>query len=316
MTDPTQPEPFAPPYVLNPSSVVVQNGEEVWPTSAPRPRPPRPPRQRRWLVPVVILGVLALVGGLVAVGAVELQAIAQRAATGSHQQSSGPNYIVPSPAPLGPTPNAFSTTCTSGCLTVASSGLMIPNGSLQGSMPISLLSVSADFQHPTTAGIEFFADVADWQGQTPQVPDCFFAVSRSPVATSLASPDGLSADPVTLLGTSVDRSQGSAMTQTARFFTSPASATDYEQQLRAQVGLCHATDPGVASAAGFELPPSVSAVTFVEKAGNTTTYVYDFQRANAVVRFRVVTNDSIDENAVRHFLGTWVTTDLAQLDLN
>ena len=313
MTDPNQPEPFAPPYVLNESSVTIQNGEEVWPMSAP---PPRPPQKRRWLVPVVIVGVLALVGGLVGAGAVELQTIAQRASTGSRPPSSGPNYLAPSKAPIGPTPTAFSPTCASGCLTLASSGLMIPNGSLQGSMPISLLSVSADFQHPTTAAIEFTSDVAIWQGQTPAVPDCFFTVSRSPVATSLGSSDGLSADPVTLLGTSVDRDRGTTMTQSARFFTSVQSASDYEKQLHTQIALCHTARPQTDSAAGFALPVGISAVTFVVKEAKSTTYVYDFQRANAVVRFRVVTSDSVDENAVRHFLGTWVTTDLAQLDLN
>lgn len=310
MTDPNQPEPFAPPYVLNQSSVTIENGEEVWPNSAP---PPRPPRQRRWLAPVVIIGVVALVGGLVGVGAVELQAIGQRADAGSGSDYPPDPIITPIPAPSAPTPTAFSATCASGCLTVASSGKMIPDGSLQGSMPINRLSVSADFQHPTTATIEYFADIDIWQRQFPPYINCFFAVSRSPVSTTIDSPDRLSTDPVTFLGTSVDPTQGSAMTQTARFFTSPASAADYEQKLQAQISICHGNNPEIESAAGFDLPPGVSAVTFVDKEDRATTYVYDFQRANAVVRFRVVTSDNVDENAVRHFLGTWVTTNLAQL---
>ena len=316
MTDPTQPEPFAPPYVLNPSSVVIQNGEEVWPMSAPPPRPPRPPRQRPWLVPVVILGVLALVGGLVAAGAAEFQAIASRAAG-----SDGPGYtpqpiITTKPAPPASTPTAFSATCASGCLTVASSGLMIPNYSLLGSMPINRLAVSADFQHPTTEGLEYQADSAAWGAQSPISDLCFFTGSRSPVSPIAGAPTDLANDPVTLLGESVDLQQGSTMTQTARFFSSPGEASTYQSWVREQVLDCHAADPRVEPAAGFELPPSVTAVTFVERSANSTTYTYDFARANAVVRFRVVSTDGVDENAVRHFLGTWVTTDLAQLDLN
>jgi hypothetical protein len=315
VTDPTQPEPFAAPYVLNESSVTIQNGEEIWPASAP---PPRPPRQRPWLVPVVILGVVALLGGLVGAGVAEFQAIGERvAAVGSDSNDSVPQPIITTkPAPPGPMPTAFSATCAKGCLTVASSGLMIPNYSLLGSMPINRLSVSPDFQHPTTEGLEYQADSAAWGAQSPTSDLCFFTGSRSPVSPIAGAPTDVANDPITFLGESVDLQQGTTMTQTARFFSSPGDASTYQSWVRGQVLDCQAADPRVEPAAGFELPPSVTAVAFVEKSANLTTYTYDFARANAVVRFRVVTSDNVDENAVRHFLGTWVTTDLAQLELN
>ena len=311
MTDPNQPEPFAPPYVLNESSVVIENGEEVWPMSAPSPRPQR---QRSWLVPVVIVGVLALVGGLVAAGVAEFQAVASRAG----QVENGSLIGVPD-APPGsdhvPTeaPTATAVVCPPSCFTVASAGLMLPNGSLLGSMPISDFSVSPDFQHPTTAAAEYQTDVSVWAAHSPNPLVCFFTDSRSPVSPALGGPDSTADDPVTFLGGGTDDSQGSSMTQSARFFASSAAATDYMTRLQKQIVLCHLVDPAVDSAASFDLPPSISTVTFVETSATTTTYVYDFQRANAVVRFRVVTSDNVDENAVRHFLGTWATTDLEQL---
>ena len=312
MTDPNQPEPFAPPYVLNQSSVTIQNGEEAWPMSAP---PPAPPRSRRWLAPVVIVSLVALVGGLVAAGVAEVQAIA-----GHVSQADNGSLIGVPDAPPGsddvPTaqPTRAVAVCPPSCFTVASSGLMVPNGSLQGSMPIDRLAVSADFQHPTTAAAEYHADVAVWAAQSPNPLVCFFTDSRSPVSPALGGPDSTSDDPVTFLGTSADDTRGSTMTQSARFFTSSDAATAYLQSVQKQIELCHLVDPAVASAANFDLSPGITAVTFVETSATANTFVYEFQRANTVVRFRVVSTDHVDEDAVRHFLGTWATTDLAQLD--
>ncbi|MES1212653.1 MAG: hypothetical protein ABUT11_03810 [Leifsonia sp.] len=316
VTDPNQPEPFAPPYVLNQSSVTIENGEELWPVSAPSTAPAaRSPQRRPWLAPVVIIGIVALIGGLVAAGAAEFRAIASQA----DPYDNGSLIGVPD-APPGsdgiPTtkPTPILAVCPPNCFTVASAGLMVPNGSLQGSMPISGLSVSPDFQHPTTAAAEYRSDVAVWAAQSPNPLVCFFTDSRSPVSPALGGPDSTADDAVAFLGESTDDSHGSSMTQSARFFASSAAATDYLKRLQKQIGLCHLVDPAVDSAASFDLPSSVATVSFVEASATTTTYVFDFQRANAVVRFRVVTSDAIDENAVRHFLGTWATTDLAQLD--
>ena len=315
VTDPNQPEPFAPPYVLNESSVTIQNGEEVWPNSAP---PPRPPRQRPWLVPVVIVGVLALVGGLVGAAVAEFQAIGDRvAAVGSDSNDTVPQPInVPTQAPPRPTPTALSGTCDSGCLDLDSSGLMVPNNSLLTSMPLKALAVSPDFQHPSSVGLEYQADSLSWATK-PSAPDpCFLVSTRSPIGPTLGGPDSTSSDAVTYLGTTSDDSAGTQMTQTARFFPTPAAATAYMRNVREQLPACQSADHSVKSTPSFAIADPMDINAFAQISARSTTYVYDIQRANAVVRFRVVSTDGVDEPGIVHFLNTWVTTDLAQLDLN
>jgi hypothetical protein len=268
---------------------------------------------------VVLVAAVGLVVGLIAGGAAEFQALSQRAAT-SVENNDNPLIGVPD-APSGsddvPTdqPAPIVAVCPPMCFTVASAGLMVPDGSLQISMPISGLPLSPEFQHPTTAAAEYRADVTAWAAHSPNPLVCFFADSRSPVSPALGGPDSTADDPVTFLGESTDDSQGSSMTQSARFFASSNSATDYMRRLEKQIELCHLVDPAVDSAANFDLPAGIDVATAVDTTASTTTYIYDFQRANVVVRFRVVSSDHVDEDAVRHFLGTWVTTNLDQLEV-
>jgi hypothetical protein len=305
-----QNEPFAPPYVLNQSSVVVQNDDQAWPVSSPPPVPPSKPR--RWRVAVVIIAVLALVGGLVVAGIAEIETIAQRASA-PLGNNDDPLAGVPD-APPGsdeiPTerPTPIAAVCPPTCFTVASAGLLLPNGSLEGSLKLLGPAISPDFQHPTTAGAEY----ATSQGSTSGPPACFFLVSRSP----LASTDASNADPVTFLGQDADDSDGSTLSQSARFFPTSAAADAYLRGEREQAESCQLADHSVGSTPSFDVPAPLTINAYAQISGTSRTYVYDIQRANVVVRFRVVSTDSLDESSIVHFLHTWATTDLAQLDVN
>jgi hypothetical protein len=267
-------------------------------------QPPRP--QRNWIVPVAVLGfvvVVAIVG--VALLEWELLGLRQSPDAGPAQ----PHYT------QSPAPTAFSTTCTSGCLTVASARALTLDASLQRSLDIDSEGV-AEPKPPTTAALEYQRDAAAWSRQPGAAPDCFVVGSRSPVALTPAGAGAQSLDPVSILVTSGILGGNTTMTQTARFFTTPEAATEYEQQVQSQVGLCHSSNPRVAPADGLDVPPSVATVAFADSEDRTTTYVYDFLRANAVVRFRVVTSDGVNDNTVRSVLTTWADGDLATMELN
>ena len=106
------------------------------------------------------------------------------------------------------------------------------------------------------------------------------------------------------------------MTQVARFFPTPAAATAYMRVVREQAQSCRLADQAVRSTPSFAVPDSMNINAFAQTSTSAVTYIYDVQRANVVVRFRVVSSDGVDEPGVVHFLHTWVTTDLAQLELN
>jgi hypothetical protein len=258
-------------------------------------------------VPVAVLGFVVVVA-IVGVALLEWTLLGLRQGF-----DAGPAQPLYTPTPA---PTAFSTTCTSGCLTVASASALIPNAALQRSLDINSDLVAAELQPPTTAALEYQRDAATWSRDPRTAPDCFLLGSRSAVALMPSGTDAQSLDPVSILVTSGILGGNTTMTQVARFFTTPEAATEYEQQVRAQVALCHRSNPRVGPVEGFDLPPSVTAVAFADPKDRTTTYVYDFRRANTVVRFRVVTRDGVNENTVRSILTTWAASDLAQVELN
>lgn len=241
----------------------------------------------------------------------QLQGLRQSSDSGS---TDGPAYT-PTPAPT-----AFSMTCTSGCLTAASARALVPGPSLLRSLDVDSALVDAELASPTTAALEYQRDAARWSREPGPAPDCFVLGSRSPVAVALedagAGADSQSLDPVSILMTSDILGDNTTMTETARFFTTPEAATAYEQQLQAQLAHCHGSNPRVGPANGFELPPSVTALAFTDPEDRTTTSLYDFRRANAVVRFRVTSSGGGNENTVRTVLSMWAADDLARLELN
>lgn len=263
------------------------------------------PPQRNWVVPVAIVGFIAV---LTIVALILLET--SLAGLANKTDTSEPDYT---PIPH-PTPTVFSSTCASGCLPAASAPLLIPNVSLQRSMDIDS-DLAPPVPPPTTAALEQQSDLAHWRRAPSADPDCFFLASRSPVGLTPGSQDAQSLDAVAILQTSRILG-GSTMTQTARFFTDPLAASDYERQLQLQLDACHVAEPRVGAASGFDLPPSVTAVALADSEDRTTTYLYDFQRANVVVRFRIETSDGVNENGVRSYLAAWASNDLAQVSLN
>jgi len=291
----------------------------------PPPDPAGPPESDDsygWVAPVVISFLVVLVAGLCTLAVFVTTTIVGRvahdvtvAAAQPPAAVQPPPFVKPTPAAPAPTPTALSFTCTSGCLDASTAGLMIPNESLQRTIPINRLRESASTTL-TTAAAEYQADTGAWDADPPDGTDCLFVGSRSAVNPGRNGFDWTSDDPVALLGKNIDARQTATMTQTARFFTSPGFATDQMAWMRKQIDACNVTDPTVAAASGFELPSDVTAVAFVAEWDDATIFTYDFQRANTIVRFRVVAHGDLDENKVRHFLGTWVQTDLEQLPLN
>jgi hypothetical protein len=315
VTDPNEPKPFAPPYVLNPSSVTIENGEEIWPMSPP---PPRQPGQRRWVLPVVILSVVVLVGGLVTAGAVAVQAIADRADQADNEPAIPAVPAVPD-APPGsdgiPTepPTAAAVSCPPTCFTPAHAGLMIPDGSLLISLGGNFLLNSTSMQAPTTAAQLYQADASQWASRRPLPDVCFFADSTSPVSPAIGGPDAGSTDAVVLLGSGTDPSGAGTLTQAARFFTDTASADAYLASTAQQVVTCHLANSGVGPAAKLDVPNTVQMVTFTAHIGATTIYSIDLQRDNVVVRMRLATPGAISEADFDRYVRTWATTNLAQL---
>jgi hypothetical protein len=265
-------------------------------------------------VPVVIVGVLALVGGLVAAGVAEFQAVASRAA----QVDNGSLIGVPD-APPGsdhvPTeaPTATAVDCPPTCFTVNVAGLLVPNTSLQASMPVGEPVAFADFQNPTTAAAEYADDAKLW-AILKQPDSCFFIYPLSPVGPAYGGPDSTSQDPVTFLGETSDQSGGTTLTQNARFFPTSAAATAYMRGEREQQMLCQNDDHSIVSTPSFAVSGGMDINAFTQLRSGERTYVYDIQRANVVVRFQVVSQDSVDESAVVHFISTWTTTAFAPLD--
>jgi hypothetical protein len=277
----------------------------------------RPPEDRDdWVAPVVIASLVVIVLALCTVAVFVTGAIVIRVAHDAAVAAPAPPAVTtPAPETPFPTPTASSFSCVERCLDASSAPLMVPSESLQQTVPFSRRRVSAS-PHPTTASAEYQADTAAWNADPPDDSDCLFVDSRSPVNPGRNGFDWTSDDPVAILGENVDDSGATTMTQTARFFTSQGFAADQMAWMRRQIDACNAIDPSVEKAPGFAIPSDVTAAGFVADWGDVTIVTYDFQRANVVVRFRVVAQGDLDEEKLRQFLGTWVQTGLEQLPLS
>ena len=191
--------------------------------------------------------------------------------------------------------------------------LLVPNNSLQASMPVGEPVATADFQNPTTAAAEYADDARLWA--ILKEPDsCFFIYPLSPVGPAYGGPDSTSQDPVTFLGETSDQSGETTLTQNARFFPTSAAATAYMRRVREQQMVCQNDDHSVVATPSFAVNEGMDINAFTQLRSGVHTYVYDIQRANVVVRFQIVSQDSVDEPAVVHFINTWTTTSLAPLD--
>ncbi len=253
---------------------------------------------------------MALLGFVVVVSIVGL-CVLEAARAQLVAQANASQQPVYTPAPH-PTPTVFSTTCSSGCLSPASASQLILDASLQRSLDIDSDRV-VPAPPPTTAALEHQHDVTSWNRSASAAPDCFFLDSRSPVGLKPNADDAQNLDAVAILLTQQIMGGNTTMTETARFFTDPLAAADYERQLQLQRDACHVTNAPVGPMSGFDLPPSVTAIAIADPEDHTTTYLYDFQRANVVVRFRVETSDGVNENAVRSVLTSCATTGLAAI---
>lgn len=318
MTEQDPVAPFVPPYQLNTSSVVL-NGDDGWPMTAPVP-PPRTPRRRRWALPVVILSVVALVGGLVAAGAAEFQVIVDRASQGDRagQADHGsPIGGVPD-APPGsdhvPTdpPTAAAVACPPTCFTTAHAGLMAPDGSLLISLGDFFFD-STVMQAPATASQLYQRDAAQWVSRRLLPDACFLAGSTSPVSLTLGGPDAASNDAVVVLDSGTDPAGVETLTQSARFFADTTGAETYLASAAQQVATCHLANSGVGPAAKLDIPENVQMVAFTAHVGATTIYSIDLQRENVVVRVRLATRGNVSEADFDRYVRTWATTNLAQL---
>lgn len=161
---------------------------------------------------------------------------------------------------------------------------------------------------PTSAGSQYRALAADWAGSERYPDECVFVVGSTPAAIVLDETDKDSADTVEWTGSHADADVATTLDQSLRIFPDTASATAYLETLEAQIDDCEYIYSGdghsaaVTPAPALSLHKSCAAVGWVRtgKPGDRwRAYVFDIQRANLVVRIRVLTDGSMTETKFR-----------------
>lgn len=270
--------------------------------------PPPSPKQPRWLVPTIVASVLFVVA--VAVGAVLVVANWLFSPYDEFSvYSYTPDQALTTGSPASPIA-VEPLVCPPACFTAESvPSTIVPKRAFED---LGLLDeVEPHGTHPeTTVGWLYSRDADDWTEFGARPDACFFAPSSAPYASSLNSETAGNKDPIVFTGTHVDRFDNVA-DQAVRLFSDSAAAEAYMADLANSIAQCTQVQFGsgrnlytadVALAASVNPPKSIAAVGWIRTGDpgvRWRAYVFDVQRANMVIRIRVLSDGSIREQDFR-----------------
>lgn len=280
------------------------------PPSAHLLPPPVPPRKRpKWLIPLIVVGGLSVLSGIV--GVVVVFVLLVYPSEGVHVFFGDPlandqPLTVGAPAsPVALEPLE----CPPACFDrMSMRETILPDRSFSD---LGVPNVTAPFGTwpEDTAGMLNRYHSAELTGHLE--PDaCFFIPTIAPYSAAQSLTEWHSVDPIFHTGTYEDRF-GNVAEQSVRLFKDSASAELYMRTLSEDVALCDRVDieidgyyyrAVVDPAVSISPPRSVASIGWIATGApgpGWRSYVYDIQRGNLVTRVSLYTDGSITEQDFR-----------------
>lgn len=302
----TEPGPFTPPSgpltPRPPGTPPHASAPLPPPTGAPRETPPHPapPRRarRRWLLPVIVGGSLAVVGLVVGVAilAVQLAGWARDLplAGGTLSEETQEELLLGDPgSPIAVDP----LDCTR-CFTLPDARTL---GLPEERYEDVGLTESDGGSFYLTAG-EDQAQQTHWWDDSGGTPDnCYFAYSKGPLFFTPGESGEATEfhDPVYYPVWHFDESMFNSFTEGVRVFDDSAAAVGHLAALESAIAGCpdysmpeFGWAAALTAAPALDLPDSVAAYGWVESGGIHRFYAVDLQRGNLVARLTLASDPS------------------------
>ena len=282
---PTPPPPYSPQRVYTP------------------PPPPPPARKMPGLaVAGIIVGVLVLIGGVVAGIAVVVQRFGDIVAE-SPTDSTNELVTGEESGPLAASPDE----CVGECFGAATLSVATPPK--EELEDLGLTYDNLDSEPPASLNQAHTLEWRAWEVGNGGSASCFAANARVPVTTQLGETEDLDRKMVHYRGTVSDDWSGTTLTQRTRFFESSELAVAHMVALDEEIGGCdvftitewdYSTEWTTTRAPVLDTPDNVAALGWVlSSPDGERTYVFDIQRGNYVVRTIVDSWDGITEKQYR-----------------
>jgi hypothetical protein len=279
---PTAPVPTAPPPA---ATLPAPTGAPIG--AVPMASAPPPQRRRRWIVPVIVGGSLALVGLIAGVAFLAVQL-----ATAVSQTAFSPTGGDPDALHEGEpgSPVAVDPLDCGACFTIDDARSIELPADVYAQIG---LPHSDDESYEIVAGRDQ-TDTTEWWESDGGTPDhCYFTYTSAPLFFAPGDSGDPSADDdlVYYPDWHLDSSQYYSFTEAVRVFDESASATTHLAEVKAAIDGCSTfsyTETGwhalVSAAPALDLPDDVAAYGWVENAGLKRYYGVDLQRGNLVAR--------------------------------
>lgn len=288
---PPVPPPPAAPAVLPPPT-----GSPIGMPTFPAVLPP-PPRSRPWLVPVIIVGALAVVGLIVGVAFVAIQL--------ATSISRSP-FVAPDSAPIGEldellegdpgSPVAVDPLDCVVCFGIDEARtLALPAEAYAG---VGLPNSDEDV-YELSAGDDQIESTRWWKSDGGTPDHCYFTYTSAPLFFAPGDPGDSAAesDVVYYPEWHFDDSEYYSFTETVRVFDETTSAAAYLVDLESAVAGCNDysfSESGwstvVTATPALDLPSSVAAYGWAESGGLNRYYGVDLQRGNLVARLTLMSD--------------------------
>ncbi|MCU1439800.1 MAG: hypothetical protein JWP85_797 [Rhodoglobus sp.] len=304
---PAYPPPAYPPPAYPPPVVpVVQPSAATYYT--PVPTKPGSRRRTALIVTAIVVGSVAVLGGLVA------GVIAVASTVGETVNAlAGPPVTTEPPLTGEPgSPQAQElTACPDPCFggddvryTIAHKQEFIALGLTETVAPWGTYDVS-------TVQAEYGYAATAWEQAEATPEKCFVVFTAVPMAIPFGDRPDVSPDPIHFTGSRQDSEYFNAMESSVRIFRDTASASAHMAAVDELVAECSHYDAGtgagywtadVTMAPAVDVPTDVAAVGWVEVSPFGRYYSFDVQRANLVVRTTLSTPGDISEEQFRTYI--------------
>ena len=275
-------------------------------------------RAPRWVPPVVIAGVVLVIGGIVAGGIAVINALPDVI-----ESSNG--LFGPSPLETGPPQSPIAAEpleCANQCFTDdVIAGTIVPQARLDELGFTTVTNEWGDYA-PTDSAWEYSYLESEWQRLGSEADSCFFTLPQFALATELghAPAEG---DYVDFTGTSTSEDEFGYFTQSVRIFPTSREAVAHMWTLNELIPRCtyYSYDLAVEDWSGtlspapaLDVPDTVAAIGWREANSIGRYYVFDLQYANIVVRTAMASPDVVSEAQYRELV-VELAEHLAQLEL-
>lgn len=331
----TEPGPFAPPSGAlpprppaappadAPASVLPPPTGQPVGTMPPAFAPPvvPPPPRRRWLIPVIAGGSLAVVALAIGVGFAAVQvggAISRSPLAGSPEQEFVEMDSLLRGDPGSPVA-ADPLTCGA-CFNVAHAEMISFPSATYAQLGVP---ITDGFTYDTTVGADEIQYSSWWTADEAGPDTCYFGYPPAPLYTlpNASAGGSVNDDQIYYPDAHRDQDELHILSESFRVFDETALATTYLAGVEAAVAGCSVISfpeqgwsGAITATPALDLPPSVAAYGWVQGNDYSRYFAVDLQRGNLVVRLAMWTDaDGATESEFRAFVEEYAAK-LAELE--